>query len=291
MSADLRHAENNSLIEPSTLPSTPALRREQIKLQVALITPPPFHVKGPATPETAAERARLLIEQAEALGEPAEDPLLLFSVLYSFWVANFVLFNGDALRELAAQFLAFVGRQTATGPRMVGHRIMGASLLHAGDIAEGRAHYDQALALYDPAEPRPLATRFGQEIRVAILGHRAMALWALGYAEAALADTERAREISHAATLMYALYNTSLTHILRGNYAAAKAEADELAALADEKGALLWKAWGNDEPRLRICPDQDHLRNYCCAVNGRNTVDAVVLIKSSKSLCRTRSTR
>jgi predicted ATPase len=75
-----------------------------------------------------------------------------------------------------------------------------------------------------------------------------MALWALGYAEAALADTEQAlrdaREISHAATLMYALYNTSLTHILRGNYAAAKAEADELAALADEKGALLWKAWG-----------------------------------------------
>ena len=43
---------------------------------------------------------------------------------------------------------------------------------------------------------------------------------------------------------MYALYNTSLTHILSGNYAAAKAEADELAALADEKSALLWKAWG-----------------------------------------------
>ena len=65
------------------LPATPALRREQIKLQVALITPL-IHVKGYAAPETkaAAERARLLIEQAEALGEPPEDPLLLFSVLY-----------------------------------------------------------------------------------------------------------------------------------------------------------------------------------------------------------------
>ena len=31
----------------------------------------------------------LLIEQAEALGEPPEDPLLLFSVLYGFWVANY----------------------------------------------------------------------------------------------------------------------------------------------------------------------------------------------------------
>ena len=47
-------------------------------------------MKGAAARETkaAAEKARLLIEQAEALGEPPEDPLLLFSVLYSFWVAN-----------------------------------------------------------------------------------------------------------------------------------------------------------------------------------------------------------
>ena len=29
-----------------------------------------------------------MIEQAERLGEPPEDPLLLFSVLYGFWYAN-----------------------------------------------------------------------------------------------------------------------------------------------------------------------------------------------------------
>ena len=87
-----------ALDQIATLPATPALRREQIKLQVALITPL-IHVKGYAAPETkaAAERARLLIEQAEALGEPPEDPLLLFSVLYGFWVANFVAFNGDVM--------------------------------------------------------------------------------------------------------------------------------------------------------------------------------------------------
>ena len=85
-----------ALEQIATLPGTPALRREQIKLQVALITPL-IHVKGYAAAETkaAAEQARLLIEQAEALGEPPEDPLLLFSVLYGFWVANYVAFNGD----------------------------------------------------------------------------------------------------------------------------------------------------------------------------------------------------
>ena len=74
----------------ASLAPTPALRREEIKLQVALITPL-LHVKGYAAPETkaAAERANLLIEQAKALGEPLEDPLLLFSVLYGVWVANY----------------------------------------------------------------------------------------------------------------------------------------------------------------------------------------------------------
>ena len=101
-----------ALAQIETLPATSTLRREQIKLQVALLTPL-FILKGYGAPETkaAAERARLLIEQAEAHGETLEDPLLLFSVLYGFWVAKLVAFNGDELRELAAQFLALAEKQ------------------------------------------------------------------------------------------------------------------------------------------------------------------------------------
>jgi predicted ATPase len=200
----------HALDQIATLPPTPTLRREQIKLQVALITPL-IHVKGYAAPETkaAAERARLLIEQAEALGEPPEDPLLLFSVLYSYWVVNFVAFNGKVMCELATQFLALAEKQPETGPVMVGHRLMAISLLFTGDITEGRVHFDRAIALYDPVEHRPLATRFGQDIRVGILSYRSRALWVLGYPEVALTDVDRAlhdaREIGHAATLMYAL--------------------------------------------------------------------------------------
>jgi hypothetical protein len=84
-----------ALAQIATLPATPALRREQIKLQVALITPV-IHVKGYAAHETKAvvEEARQLIEQAEAVGEPPEDPLLLYLVLYGVWVANYIAFNG-----------------------------------------------------------------------------------------------------------------------------------------------------------------------------------------------------
>ena len=238
-----------ALEQIATLPTTPALRRDEIKLQVALITPL-LHVKGYAAPEAKAalERAHLLIEQVEALGEPPEDPLLLFSVLYGFWAANYTAFSGDAVRELAGQFLALAEKQAATAPRMVGHRLMGTSLVQTGDIAEGRAHYDRAVALYDPAVHRPLATRFGQDARVVILSQRSIALWSLGYPEAALADIEHAlrdaHEIGQAASLAYALVCAQIAHINCGNYATANAVAGEMLVLADEIGSSYWKAFG-----------------------------------------------
>jgi predicted ATPase len=135
--AGLRSLERSALVEAAeqltqalnliaTLPASPALRRQEIKLQVSLITPF-IHVKGYAAPETkaAVERARLLIEQAEALGEPPENPLLLFSVLNGFWLANYVGGNGDAICEIANQFLALAEKQGAVVPLMLGHRMMG----------------------------------------------------------------------------------------------------------------------------------------------------------------------
>jgi hypothetical protein len=118
------------------------------------------------------------------------------------------------MRELATQFLTLAEKQGTTAALMIGHRLMGNTLLMTGDIVEARAHHDQALAFYDPAEHRLLATRFGQDVGVAILCYRPWALWLLGYSEAALADAEQAleeaREIGHAATLMYALWHVSL---------------------------------------------------------------------------------
>jgi len=238
-----------ALDQIATLPGTPVMRCEQIKLQVALVNAL-MHVKGYAAPEpkAAVEQARQFIERAEALGEPPEDPLLLFSVLYGVWAASYVAFNGDETRELASQFVALAEKQGQIVPLMIGHRLMGTSLMLTGDIPKGRAHYNQAFALYDPAKHRPLATRFGQDVGVSIFVYRALAHWMLGYPETALADAdhalEDAREGGHAGTLMYAQLHTSFTNILCAKYAAANAQSNEVVRLADEKGAALWKALG-----------------------------------------------
>ena len=207
--AGQRSLERSALVEATAqlaraldqiaiLPSTPGLRREQINLQVALANAL-MHVKGYAAAETKAslDQARSLIERAEALGEPPEDdPLLVFSVLYGVWGVNRVAFNGDAMRELATEFLALAAKQRATVPLMNGHRAMGISLLLTGGVSEGRAHLDQAIALYDPAEHRPMATRFGADAGVSILCYRSIAMWLLGFPEAALADTNHALEVA-----------------------------------------------------------------------------------------------
>jgi predicted ATPase len=171
----------------------------------------------------------------------------LFSVLYSVWLANYIAFHGDVMCELARQFLAFAEKQGATAPRLIAHRIMGISLLCTGDIREGRTHLDQAIALYDPAEHRPLASRFSVDARQSILSYRSWTLWVLGYPEAALADADQtvsdAREIGQAVTLMHALAHAPFTYYHCGTYATAKVQSDEAIALADEKGTLFWKAW------------------------------------------------
>jgi class 3 adenylate cyclase/predicted ATPase len=240
---------NRALSQTAALPDTPMLRRERIRLQLS-VSNALMHVRGYAAPETRAslDQASLQIKQVETLGEPLEDPLVLFSVLYGLWVASYNAFDGDSVRERAAQCLAAAEKEGATIPLMVGHRLMGISLVHTGDLTDGRMHLDRAEQLFDPAKHRPLATRFGQDIGVGILYQRALPQWMLGYPGAALADCARAvsnsRDIGQAATLMVTLLYTSIVQILCGNEAVASHQANELVGLASDKGGALWRAFG-----------------------------------------------
>ena len=288
--AGLRSQERSALVEAAeqlshalaqiaTLPSTSELRREQIILQVALLNTL-MHVKGYGAPETkaAVAQVRALIEEAERLGEPPDDPSLMLSALFGQWIVNFINFNGDVARELAARFLALGEneKEGAAVPLMVGHRTMASTLALRGDLIEAKAHYNEALALYRPAAHRRLITRFGQDLRVTSLAFRSMASWLLGYPEAALHDVDcaltEARQIEHAATLMFTLNFPILVNTYCGNYHAAGQHLKELVALAEEKGASFRKAEGV----LR--------RGYILTLTG--AANAVEVVKSGIDLWR-----
>jgi predicted ATPase len=81
---------------------------------------------------------------------------------------------------------------------------------------------------------------------VAALSYRSQALWVLGYPDAARVDMDHAlknaREIGQAATLMLALAYAGLIFFRCRNHTEAIARAEELFALAAEKGSAYWKA-------------------------------------------------
>jgi len=238
-----------ALSQIAALPSTPALRREEIKLQVALITPL-MHFRGYGAEETRAAtlRARALIEEAEARGEAPEDPLLLLSVLYSIFVANYNSFNASIVRESAAQFLKLAEEQQAATPRMLGHRLAGVTEATAGNFTGALAHLEHVIVSYNPTEHRQLAARFGQDIRVAALCFRSWVRWMMGYPGAALTDArsavKEAREVGHGIPLMYSLYFASYALIHCGEYTAVNEWLDELIPMATEKNAAQWRGGG-----------------------------------------------
>ena len=88
--------------------------------------------------------------------------------------------------------------------------------------------------------------------------------------------------MGQAATLMFALTNTSLTLISVRKLCDRKSALDELVALADEKGSLVLESARNGTPRLRIgrdgeacrCSPNDFLGTYRLSVNGSDSVDA-----------------
>jgi predicted ATPase len=112
---------------------------------------------------------------------------------------------------------------------------------------------------------------------VSIWSYRSFASWLLGYPDAALADADHAlrdaRGIGEVTALMYALSHGSLTHIFCRNYATAIAQADEVVALADEKGAAQWKAVGM------------LMRGFVFALTGKAS-DAVSIITSGLTAFR-----
>ena len=235
----------------ATLPITPMLRREEIKLQVALASAL-IHVKGYTSPETIAafERADTLIEQAETLGEhpEGEDALLRFSVMYGQWTGNFSAGNFARAAEQAKQCLALAEKQARSAPLLVAHRLMGGTLLISGEFQTARLHLDRGITLYAPEEHRSLATRFGQDIGVASLVYRSFVLYRLGYPDGARVDVDEAlkcaRDLGQAGTLLYALLGAAFFEVVCGRFDVAEAPVEEMSALSEKLGLPFWKGFG-----------------------------------------------
>ena len=154
----------------------------------------------------------------------------------------------------------------------------------------------EGVALYDPAKHRSLAARFGQDPRASALSFRALALWLLGYPDAAFSRhrrcaQRRARD-RQAATMMYALAVISRTLVAAGNYVKASAVADELITLAERKGRSVVEGVRSGRQRLHHGLDRqslgsgpsDELRDHRVSVNRSYVFDTFILRRTWSGL-------
>jgi predicted ATPase len=112
-----------------------ARERKQLELDIHVsLTAALIAGKGYADPEVfaALERANRLVTETASVGTPVH-----FSVLYGLWVSNLGAGVIAAALKHATNFLSFAGSQPTSGPLLVGHQILGHSLMLSGDYRAG----------------------------------------------------------------------------------------------------------------------------------------------------------
>ena len=200
--------------------------------------------RGYADPEVSAtlERSQRLVTETGGVGT-----LLHFSVLYGIWVVAYVGGSTNAGLHHATEFLSFAEAQPEAGPLSIGHRILAASLMMAGDYRRALPHSKTAASLYRPDEHRQFAFRYGQDIGASALCYLSWALWHSGYPDQGAQTADRAvlhaRQFGHAHTLVYTLWHTAILAVFGRDVANVERLAKELAAIAAEHGFPLWSAY------------------------------------------------
>jgi predicted ATPase/class 3 adenylate cyclase len=223
------------------LPDTPERTHQELLLHVtlgvSLVT-----VHGYAVPEVERvyTRARVLCQQVE--GTPQLFPVLRGLVM-------FYLGGGQMQKaqDLAEWLLRQAERQPEVASRMLGQYLLGLVLFFRGVLGAAVHHFTRAIATYDRQQHRHLAHRYGIDIGVMAQGHRACALWLLGYPDQALAQSQEgltlAQEVAHPFSLAGAQLLLAWLHQFRQEAQSTHDRAANSTTLAIQQGFALYVAW------------------------------------------------
>src|SRR5207302_1897628 len=150
--------------------------------------------------ESTYTRAR---ELCQHVGETPQ----LFSTLWRLWLFYVCAGGHETARELGEQLLSLAQRVHDSAPMT--HYALGFSLFALGELAQGRAHLEHGIALYNPQWHRSYAFLYSQDPRVVCSSYAAWSTWCLGYPDQALKRSNEmltfARELSHPFSLAFAL--------------------------------------------------------------------------------------
>ncbi|HLW91303.1 MAG TPA: AAA family ATPase, partial [Roseiarcus sp.] len=229
-----RHVESG-LAQLPNLEDGPSRQSLELALQLARANAL-LPLKGYDAQETMAA----LAEAKRLLDAGVGDDLQHFSVLYGLCAGNFFAARIEPAHALARQIVEFAARQDNTAYKLVGHRLLGTTLVLMGRNREAFEHFETAERYRDPARHRLLSYRFGNDPGLAILCYKLWALTFLGRLDEAAKVGEQVQaelaEHTHAPTVAFCIFFTSvLPDLAFGDHEACERHSAELVAYCSEK--------------------------------------------------------
>ena len=215
------------------------LERDNLELnaQIALVGPT-IALQGWGA-DAVADVSSRAIELCRALDN---DPRI-FPALYARWSYLRVASDARQAGALARDFLTLAELKGTRADRMVGHRLLGTSLLD-GETEKARSHLERAAKLYDAAADRATAVIYGTDVQVTSLSNLCITCWLLGRVTEAVAHGKDALEyadrLSHAHTFGYACAHVCMLYTLERDVPTVQALARRLLAGATERELSLW---------------------------------------------------
>jgi predicted ATPase len=224
----------------SRLPESEARARQELKLRVTLGVAL-MSLRGYVDPEVeeAYTKAAALCER---LGESME----LFPTLWGLVTFHHVRAEMPQAVLRADQLLRLAENSGSSPALLQAHNAQGITGLVMAKTEPALEHFNQVIALYDPARHAASAILVGHDPGVLARCYAGRALWYLGYPDRALdtvsAGLEVARARRHPYSIVFATGFVSFVEDLRRDFQSALHYADEAIRLATEEGFPLFSA-------------------------------------------------
>jgi len=250
----------------AALPDTSERGQQELALQLPLGTAY-LMSRGYAVPGvgTAYRRAYDLCQK---LGDAPEQIPALFG-LWRFYMARP---DYRTARQLSEQLLGLAEQTRDAAHLVLAHYALGSAFHLLGDPRATRTHMEEGLRHYDPEQHRSLANRAGFDPAVTCHAVAAHALWELGYAERARAESQRAlalaETLAHFPTLAFAVLWNALLAAFGGDALATRTRSEQASELCRDHGlasflamSSVLRGWARSETErgARIAEIQQNL--------------------------------
>ena len=224
------------------LPENPQRDQLELGLQVAL------GVGLTATRGYAADSVQRAFARARELCKEISQDKEYFQVLFGLWMFNFVRSNKTDVFEIIGELIKFAEGSNDPDLLVEAYGAAGVTTLFRGMHVQAQQLMSQALEFYRPEQHHSHAFVYGQEPGAVLHAYRSINLWFSGYADQALAESEKAiaigEKVAHPFTLAGILNFGSVLYHYRRDLERLSDMAEKTITLCAEQGFPLWYGAG-----------------------------------------------